>query len=265
MKPLLEFHEVSKYFADLPVIHDFSLTLAPGEVISLVGPSGCGKSTLLRLAAGIEAPDAGQVKADFALDRVGFVFQDVRLLPWMTALDNVLFVLRDRIANPQERHDVAQAALAQVGLGDFATYYPGQLSGGMQKRVAIARALAIQAELLLFDEPFSDLDLPLRLRLLEAVRAMLQDQARSAIYVTHDVREALLISHRLLVLSARPAQIKARFTLESAADRATMGAVEERVIQLLSDEINDDLFDHTTQERAFYERGQARHRRSSRP
>ncbi len=235
---LLEFRNVSKRFGDLPVIEEFSLTLAAGEVVSLVGPSGCGKSTLLRMAAGMEQPDSGEIRSAIALDRIGFVFQDVRLLPWMTALDNVLFVLRDRIADRAQRCERAERALQQVGLAGFGNYRPGQLSGGMRKRVAIARALAIDSDLLFFDEPFSDLDLPLRLRLLEDVGGMLRRDGKSAIYVTHDVREALLLSQRVLVLAARPTHIKAIFPLPPSPDKHDLQAIEEQVIRLLGDEID---------------------------
>lgn len=234
----LEFQQVSKQFGELPVIRDFSLSLMASEVVSLVGPSGCGKSTLLRLAAGVETPDDGQIKRTFNADRVGFVFQDVRLLPWMTALDNVLFVLRDRISDRNLRHEKAERALQQVGLADFGGYKPGQLSGGMRKRVAIARALAVDADLLLFDEPFSDLDLPLRLRLLEDIGSILKRGGRSAIYVTHDVREALMLSQRVLVLAERPTYIKQTFHLSPGMSKLDLQAIEEQVIQLLSDEID---------------------------
>lgn len=239
---LLEFQQISKRFGDLPVIRDFNLSLMAGEVVSLVGPSGCGKSTLLRLAAGVETPEGGEIKRTFGVDRVGFVFQDVRLLPWMTALDNVLFVLRDRISDRDLRHDKAERALQQVGLADFGGYKPGQLSGGMRKRVAIARALAVDADLLLFDEPFSDLDLPLRLRLLEDIGGILKRGGKSAIYVTHDVREALLLSQRVLVLAARPTYIKQIFHLPVYISKSDTKAIEEQVIRLLADEIDYTRF-----------------------
>ncbi len=235
---LLKFHHISKQFGNLPVIRDFSLSLAAGEVVSLVGPSGCGKSTLLRLAADVETPDSGQITRTFGADQVGFVFQDVRLLPWMTALDNVLFVLRDRISDRDLRHKKAERALQQVGLAEFGSYKPGQLSGGMRKRVSIARALAVDADLLLFDEPFSDLDLPLRIRLLEDIGSILKRGSKSAIYVTHDVREALLLSQRVLVLAARPTHIKQTFHLSPGMSRPDLQVIEEQVIRLLGDEID---------------------------
>ncbi len=208
MSPVLQLDNVSKRFGDLPVIESFSATLAAGEIISLVGPSGCGKSTLLRLIAGVEGVSDGRIQRHIAPEQIGVVFQDVRLLPWRTALQNVTFVLRDRIPDKERRQERALKALHLVGLDSFTDFLPHQLSGGMQKRVAIARALAIEAELILFDEPFSDLDLPLRLLLIQEIQQILRRGGKTAVYVTHDIREALALSDRVYVLSARPARVK---------------------------------------------------------
>ncbi|NCC31195.1 MAG: ABC transporter ATP-binding protein [Chloroflexia bacterium] len=208
MQPYMQLSHVTKQFGPLPVIADISLSLDAGEIVSLVGPSGCGKSTLLRIIAGVEHVSSGTIRHQIPPDRIGFVFQDVRLLPWRSALQNISFVLRDRIADGVAREAYAQQTLQRVGLADFSGYLPQQLSGGMQKRVAIARALAIDAELILFDEPFSDLDLPLRLLLIEEIAQMLKEGNKMAVYVTHDIREALILSDRVYVLSARPTRIR---------------------------------------------------------
>lgn len=208
MQSVIDLKGVSKRFGDLSVVDDFSAIVAAGEIVSLVGPSGCGKSTLLRLMAGVEAVSGGSIDLHVPPERIGFIFQDVRLLPWRTALKNVTFVLRDRIGDKNDRVERAMQALLRVGLGDFTEYLPHQLSGGMQKRVAIARALAIDAELILFDEPFSDLDLPLRLLLIREIHDLLKDGGKTAVYVTHDIREALTLSDRVLVMSARPTRVK---------------------------------------------------------
>ena len=154
MTALIELKRVQKTFDGLPVIGGISESIASGEIVSLVGPSGCGKSTLLRLIAGVEAPDSGEITRRVTADKIGFIFQDARLLPWRSVLQNILFVLKSRIADVKEREARARCALRRVGLADFADYPPAKLSGGMRKRVAIARALAIDADLLLFDEPF---------------------------------------------------------------------------------------------------------------
>jgi NitT/TauT family transport system ATP-binding protein len=241
MTALIELRNVQKTFDRLPVIDNISECIASGEIISLVGPSGCGKSTLLRLIAGTELPDGGKITCRVTPDKIGFIFQDARLLPWRSALQNVLFVLKNRIANPNEREARARDALQRVGLADFANYPPAKLSGGMQKRVTIARALAIQADLLLFDEPFSDLDLPLRMTLIQDIQKLLRDGSKTAIYVTHDIREALILSDRVLVLAARPTWVKEVITL-TKAERSNgmlspeLLAIEANVIASLSAE-----------------------------
>lgn len=207
MSPVVQFERVTKNFGRLAVISELSGKLFPGEIVSLVGPSGCGKSTLLRLVAGMDAPSGGEIRRHIEPEQIGFVFQNVRLLPWKTALQNVTFVLRDRYLATWQQDACARKALARVGLTEFHDYFPPQLSGGMQKRVAIARALSIDPQLLLFDEPFSDLDLPLRMLLIQDIHRLLKTNHKTAIYVTHDVREALMLSDRLYVLSARPAHI----------------------------------------------------------
>jgi len=207
MAALVELKSVAKSFGDLSVIEDISGELMPGEIISLVGPSGCGKSTLLRLIAGAISPTNGTIHSQIKPEEIGFVFQDVRLLPWKSALENITFVLRNRLLEEWQQEAQAKQALARVGLADFKDYLPQKLSGGMQKRVAIARSLAIDPKLLLFDEPFSDLDLPLRMLLIEDILSLLKDGGKTAIYVTHDIREALTLSDRIYLLSARPTHI----------------------------------------------------------
>jgi NitT/TauT family transport system ATP-binding protein len=210
MKPLVALYEVYKSFHHLPVLEGITCGVQEGEVVSLVGPSGCGKSTMLRLMSGVETPDRGQVSRRFR--RVGFVFQEPRLLPWRTALENVTLVL-DTVPDRDWRDERVHDLLARVGLGGFETYYPAQLSGGMRQRVAIARALAVEPDFLLLDEPFAGLDLALRMRMIEFLRRLLDDEARTAVYVTHDVREALALSDRLVLLSARPARVRRVFDL----------------------------------------------------
>jgi NitT/TauT family transport system ATP-binding protein len=246
MDSAIQFENVSKQFGNLPVIEDFSARIAPGEIVSLVGPSGCGKSTLLRLVAGVEALDRGRIKRNIPLERIGFVFQDVRLLPWRTALQNVTFVLRNRLPTAKQRDERARAALKRVGLADFSDYLPAQLSGGMQKRVAIARALTIDPELILLDEPFSDLDLGLRLLLIQDIQRLLREGGKTAWYVTHDIREALILSDRVFVLSARPARMKDVITLPKTEQ--TSGAlspelleIEQRVIAMLRVETQQQM------------------------
>ncbi len=211
MKPLVSLRDVHKSFHHLPVLDGITCDVQEGEVISLIGPSGCGKSTLLRLMGNVETPDRGQVERRFR--RVGFVFQEHRLLPWRTALENVTLVLLDTVPDQNRREAQARDLLTRVELDGFAAYYPAQLSGGMRQRVAIARALAIEPDFLLLDEPFAGLDSILRMRMIEFLRRLLDEDDRTAVYVTHDVREALALGDRLVLLSARPAQIRHIFDL----------------------------------------------------
>jgi NitT/TauT family transport system ATP-binding protein len=242
MDTYLNLHAISKTFDDLLVIQELSLQVQPGEILSLVGPSGCGKSTLLRIIADLETIEQGEIHRQVMPHQIGFIFQDVRLLPWRSALQNVLFVLKDRIPDTQLRETRAQNVLQQVGLAEFVHFPPANLSGGMRKRVAIARALAIDPDLLLFDEPFSDLDLPLRMTLLVDIQRLLHAGQKTAIYVTHDVREALLISDRIVVLTARPARIKADIPLSHLPRRRDkfvpeLDAIEKQVLAMLQEEM----------------------------
>ena len=197
----------------LPVLNDINLTVSPGEFVSLVGPSGCGKSTILRLLAGLEQPVEGSVTVDSK--RVtgpsplrALAFQDATLLPWRTVRDNVALgpEARDRVERDQRR---VEAALQIVGLRDFADAYPATLSGGMAQRASLARALVNRPRLFLLDEPLGKLDALTRLQLQDEIIKLWESQRFTAVLVTHDVDEALRLSNRVVVLSARPARIVA--------------------------------------------------------
>ena len=185
---MLEFRSVSLSFGDQQVLRGVSFTLQPGGRLALMGPSGCGKTTLLRLAAGLLEPDSGKVLRPDA--GVAMVFQEPRLLPWLTAEENVNLVLSDRSATlPQ-----ARAWLGKLGLADAAGKYPAELSGGMQRRVALARALALGRELLILDEPFSALDEEQR----EGAQRLVAEQGCAILLATHDEREAAALGCRIL-------------------------------------------------------------------
>jgi NitT/TauT family transport system ATP-binding protein len=200
-----------------------SLRIGAGEFVGLLGPSGCGKSTVLRLAAGLDTPSAGHIESP-AL-RAGsadtaFVFQDATLMPWASVADNVWLPLRLAGSSRSASRERIEAALATVGLADFAGAFPGELSGGMRMRVSIARALVTRPRLLLMDEPFAALDEITRGRLNGDLLAAWQAQRFAAVFVTHSVYEAVFLSQRVLVMSARPGRVIDELAIDAPYPRA---------------------------------------------
>ena len=185
-------------------VDDVCLSIPSGEIVSLIGPSGCGKTTLLRLIARLERPTAGTIAFDPPANRKGesaFVFQQPTLMPWRTAIENVTLPLELIGSGSRvERHDAAIALLGQVGLADVADRFPHQLSGGMKMRVSIARALITEPHVLLLDEPFAAIDDMLRTQLGELLLDLWQQRRFTAVLVTHNISEAVLLSHRVAVM-----------------------------------------------------------------
>ena len=206
--PLVAATGLDKSFpSGVQALHDLNLEISRGQFVSLVGPSGCGKSTFLRLVAGLDAPTSGQLRVgDHDPLGLAFVFQDATLLPWRSVERNITLPLELR-READDAH-VAQT-LALVGLTDFAAAYPAQLSGGMRMRVSIARALVTRPQILLLDEPFGALDEITRQRLNEELLRLWQQDRWTGLFVTHNVSEAVFLSQRVLVLSARPGRILA--------------------------------------------------------
>jgi sulfonate transport system ATP-binding protein len=188
----------------------FTLTVAPGEIVAIVGGSGCGKSTLLRAVSGLDRPSVGAVVLDGEAitaphEKIGIVFQEPRLLPWLSVARNVGFGLEDRPA--PERYARVKAQLDRVGLADKARVWPRELSGGQAQRVAIARAFVTRPEVMLLDEPFSALDAFTRADLQDHLLDVWADQKPTLIIVTHDVDEALVLADRVIVMRARPGRL----------------------------------------------------------
>ncbi len=214
---------VDKRFATgVQALAGASLAVQPGEFVTLLGPSGCGKSTVLRLVAGLDRVSAGRVDAPALRDgeaRTAFVFQEPTLMPWASVFDNVWLPLRLAGTGRAEAHERVVATLAAVGLADFADAFPNELSGGMKMRASIARALVTRPQLLLMDEPFAALDEITRQKLnadlLEAWRA----QSLAVLFVTHSVYEAVFLSQRVLVMSARPGRVIAEVHIDAPARR----------------------------------------------
>jgi NitT/TauT family transport system ATP-binding protein len=196
----------------LRVLNEVNITLEERTFTCLVGPSGCGKSTLLRIIDGLMAPDTGEVRIGGevvtapSLDR-GFVFQHFNLLPWRTVLGNVEFGLENLGVKKGERRPKATEILKLVDLEGFESYYPGQLSGGMQQRVGLARALAVDPSLLLMDEPFGSVDDQTRMLLQEELLNIWERDQKTVVFVTHDIEEALYLGDHVVVMRARPSKV----------------------------------------------------------
>jgi NitT/TauT family transport system ATP-binding protein len=206
----LRFRNVSKTFADgTNALAPVSFDVAPGEFVTIVGPSGCGKSTLLRVASGLEQATTGSVDVDRS--KIGYVFQDATLLQWRTIRRNVaLFAELDGVARAERDRRVAES-IALVGLDGFETKYPKQLSGGMRMRASLARSLVMDPDVFLFDEPFGALDEITRERLNGELLQLFQRRRFGALFITHSIAEAVFLSTRVLVMSARPGTIVASF------------------------------------------------------
>jgi NitT/TauT family transport system ATP-binding protein len=221
---------ISHRFGTLDVLDKVSFTVASGEVVAIVGPSGCGKSTLLSILGGLLQPSAGAAELRGAppansLNPLTFVFQDFALLPWCTVEANVEFPLVHTALSAIERRAVIDDALRRTGLTDFRSAYPKQLSGGMRQRVGIARALAVRPAILLMDEPLSALDSQTRELLMEDFVRLLADGSMGAVYVTHNLEEAVRLADRIVVLSRRPGRVREVVTIPlTRGERADINA-----------------------------------------
>ena len=184
----------------LDVLRDIVFSLAPGELAAIVGPSGCGKTTMLRIISGIDVDFDGDV-ARPANGKLGFVFQEPRLLPWRSVIDNV------RLAAPAAADKDIDALFAALGLAEHRDHYPGELSGGLARRVSLARAFAVTPDLLVLDEPFVSLDAALATRLRGELALLVEQRSVTTLLVTHDIDEAIGLADRILLLSPRPARV----------------------------------------------------------
>jgi NitT/TauT family transport system ATP-binding protein len=212
------------------VIESVSFAAEAGEFVCVLGPNGCGKTTLLRIVGGIEPATRGRVTLDgqpivadaHHVRRIGVVFQEDRLLPWLSLRDNVALVLTPLGSTAAARTATAEHYLRLVGLAGFEDYYPGRVSGGMRQRAAIARALAIEPELLLMDEPFGALDAQNRRIMQAEVRRIWRETGRTILFVTHSIEEAAIIGTTLVMLSARPSRVRERIVNDDTTDRAKL-------------------------------------------
>jgi ABC-type nitrate/sulfonate/bicarbonate transport system ATPase subunit len=196
---MITFEHVSKSFDSLKLFHDLSLHIAANQIVAVVGRSGSGKTTLLKMVTGIVRPDEGVITV--AEGAVGYVFQEPRLLPWRTALDNVAAGLRAQGMDKGVARERARVWLERVGLRGFEHYHPAELSGGMAQRVSIARAFAVEPRILLLDEPFSNVDQTLKGSLMDILQSIIRERQTTVMYVTHDLTEALRLADRIVEIT----------------------------------------------------------------
>jgi NitT/TauT family transport system ATP-binding protein len=251
---VIETKDVSHFFGTLPVLADVSIAIRSGEMVCLLGPSGCGKTTLLNIIGGVVAPGTGSVTLDGELLRgivphkISFVFQEHALFPWNTVLENLVVALEFQGVPAAQRGERARAALTAVRMNDFAGYYPSQLSGGMKQRVALARGLCLETGILLMDEPFAALDEQTRMVFGEDLSVLLAKTGKTIVLVTHSLSEAVFLSDRIFVMSARPGRIKAVVDVPKSHPRTPdfisspeFGDLRAQLYELLHDEIRQSV------------------------
>ncbi len=203
---------VSKNYGEVEALQNLSLEFPRGQLTSLLGPSGCGKTTLLKIIAGLLEPTSGEVEVNGNPvtgpgPNRAFVFQDFALLPWASVIRNVAFGLELRGVAKSEREAIAEKYINAVGLTGFETSYPHELSGGMRQRVGLARALSVDAKVLLMDEPFSAVDEQTRRKFQEDLLALVQNENKTFLFVTHSIEEAVYVSDQIAILLPRPSRV----------------------------------------------------------
>ena len=237
---------ISHAYGETEVLRDVSLDFPSGRITCVVGPSGCGKSTLLRLLGGLERPDRGRVlqvgePPEGCLNPLTYIFQDFALLPWRSVAGNVALPLEEHPMTRARRAAIVADVLARTRLSDFRRAWPRQLSGGMKQRVAIARALAVEPAVMLMDEPLSALDAQTRELLMDDLVSLWSRQPFTAVYVTHNLAEAVRLGHRIVVLSRRPGRVREVVEIDrplagrGPAD-AELETVQLRLWELMRDE-----------------------------
>lgn len=212
----MQIEDLGKAFGENLVMEGFSIEVRPNGITCLVGPSGCGKTTLLNIIAGTLSPDGGTIIRNADEEgRTSYLFQEPRLLPWMTALENVALVLEGDVA-------AAKDMLNAVGLEDSLEKYPNELSGGMKQRVSMARAFSYPSKMLLMDEPFQNLDTKLKSDLLKVFMKLWKLDRRTVVWVTHDITEACLVADDIVCLSGKPMKIDGSFLIDIPRNERTL-------------------------------------------
>ncbi len=227
---MLKVENINQSFGHLQVLKDISFTVNDDEIVAIIGPSGCGKSTLLNIIAGLQKPATGTVCN--SSDKIAFMFQDDRLLPWLSVYDNI------KVVNDNINNGVISKLIEDVGLSGFENYKPEQISGGMKKRCAIARAFYYDSKLLLMDEAFQGLDYCLRQEMVKMLMCVWNDNKKSVLFITHEIDEALTVASRIVVLSDRPTTIIKEYILPPREARMTkeeiLNKIRTEIISLIT-------------------------------
>ncbi len=227
----LQLKAIGHRYGDMTVLEGIDLDIPSGEIVCVVGPSGCGKSTLLRMIGGLERPESGEIlqvgtAPEDCLNPLTYIFQDFALLPWRSVEGNISLVLEDHPLPAARVRSIIDDVLARTKLSDFAEALPKQLSGGMKQRVAIARALAVNPAVMLMDEPLSALDSQTRELLMDDLIALWSRSPFTAVYVTHNLAEAVRLGHAIVVLSRRPGKIREVVRLDKPLSERGIGDPE---------------------------------------
>ena len=246
--PFIRFTEVTKVFSrpdgkgTFAAVERLSFDIAKGEVVAVLGKTGCGKSTMFNLLAGLIEPTSGAVSIaghapfdefNHFRGKIGIVFQNDRLMPWRTALDNVMLGLQILDKDQKESEEIARRWLARLGLSGHENDYPHALSGGMRQRVSIARAFAVEPEILMCDEPFSSLDEMTARDLRAEFLRLVKQNGKTAVFITHHINEAMDVGDRVLVFH-RPARIAYEANMDQAARQAGREAIRDEILKVLS-------------------------------
>ena len=239
IKKLSKIYHTNK--SEIPAIEDLNLNIKEGEFVAIVGPSGCGKTTLLSILCSLEEKSQGEIIYTQGKQKMGYMFQNDTLFPWLNILDNTLLGLKVEKNITKENIQKVTKLLETYGLKDFIKKYPNNLSGGMRQRVALIRTLATNPDILLLDEPFSALDYQTRLAVSDDVWKIIKKEKKTTIMITHDIAEAISMADRIIVLTNRPAKVKSIYTIEMKNKQNPINNRKQKEFQYYYDKIWKDI------------------------
>lgn len=239
IKKLSKIYHTNK--SEIPAIKDLNLNIKEGEFVAIVGPSGCGKTTLLSILCSLEEKSQGEIIYTQGKQKMGYMFQNDTLFPWLNILDNTLLGLKVEKNITKENIQKVTKLLETYGLKDFIKKYPNNLSGGMRQRVALIRTLATNPDILLLDEPFSALDYQTRLAVSDDVWKIIKKEKKTTIMITHDIAEAISMADRIIVLTNRPAKVKSIYIIEMENKQNPINNRKQKEFQYYYDKIWKDI------------------------